>query len=86
MELSRAGMVWSQQELEQLRTNFGSGMDLEELMRTQGRSAYAIIAKLQEMGLIVLVGRSSYHKVVPDAWITSEGIHFINKQSKGGAK
>lgn len=68
MEFENSGKTWLNDEVTLLRERFNTGQDLEALCRAHGRRPYAIVGKLQNMGLLILVGYN-YHMVSPEPWI-----------------
>lgn len=64
----RAGMLWTTEEVDQLKTEINQGAQLDDIVRAHGRTPYAIIGKLQSLGVLYLVGRN-YHLVNPDPWV-----------------
>lgn len=73
------GSLWLNEEVEQLRTEINAGLTLSEIVENHGRTAYAIIGRLQALGIIVPVGRN-YHRVDPDPWTVYTEVLALQKQ------
>ena len=79
------GMLWTREENNQLVNEINGGMSLEEMVEAHGRTPYAIIGKLQALGLIVL-RESGYHLVNPDPWALTSGIREAQYEFYRGKK
>lgn len=75
MSPARAGAVWLEPELEQLRREFAGGVQLREMMAAHERTAWAILTKLQHLGLL----DARYHPILQDPWITKYDLDSILK-------
>jgi hypothetical protein len=80
--IDNRGKIWLAEELQQLRSEFATGATLEEMMVSHGRTAYAIIGKLEAMGHLTLVGLRGYHRIDPDPWVLVSVVRQINEQNK----
>lgn len=80
--INRRGQLWSHEEMQQLREEFRVGASLEDMTVAHGRTAYAIIGKLTQMGYLVLVGTRSYHRVDPDPWVLVSVLAHLQEKSK----
>jgi hypothetical protein len=69
MDFPNSGKTWLNDELRALEERFNQGMQIEELCRLHGRRPYAVVGKLQQMGLLVQRGLYNYYRVNPDPWI-----------------
>lgn len=65
--MNMQGKAWMAEEYEQLKQLFNEGRNAEEIATAHGRTVAAILSKLEQLGLVVLIGRK-YHKVDPDPW------------------
>jgi hypothetical protein len=77
--INNRGLVWTRTEVEQLKTEINERRDLDHIVAAHGRTPYAIIAKLQMMGLLVLHGRA-YHLVNPEPWTLVEVVRAAQKE------
>jgi len=66
--IDRRGMVWTREEIEQLKQEWNDRVELEVIVEAHGRTPYAIIGQLQVQGWLVR-GRTGWHRVDPDPWI-----------------
>jgi hypothetical protein len=74
----RGGMLWTTEEVDQLKTEINQGMQLEDICQLHGRTPYAIIGRLQSLGILYSIGRN-YHLVNPDPWVLGTEIHRLQK-------
>lgn len=78
----RGGMLWTTEKVDQLKTEINQGMQLEEICIAHGRTPYAIIGRLQALGILYAIGRN-YHLVNPDPWVIGTE---VSRLQKGGAQ
>lgn len=78
MTPARAGTVWLAAEHEQLREEFAAGMDLQQMMAAHQRTAYAILGRLVQIGLLT----ADYRPILQDPWITPQMVNHIVKENK----
>lgn len=67
--MNRRGQVWLSAEHAELKVEFARGDKLEVIAAAHGRTPMAIVAKLSQMGLIIQVGLTGYHRIEQDPWI-----------------
>ena len=60
--------IWTRDEDDRLGVSLCSGASLEILRTQHGRTAYAVVNRLQQLGLIVERG-GWYYKVDPTPWL-----------------
>lgn len=77
--LNRRGQIWTTEELLALRDEFARNLTLEEMMIAHGRTAYAIIGKLMQLGHLTMVG-FGYHRIEPDPWVLTSVIRQLQKE------
>lgn len=73
MSLERRGELWTRAEHDQLISEMNAGMDLAEMCEAHGRTPWAIIGRLQSLGLVVL-GKTGYHRVDADPWVLTDEV------------
>ena len=73
MSLARRGDLWTREEHDQLVSEMNAGMSLEEMVAAHERTPWAIVGRLQALGILKL-GTSGYHRVEPDPWILTDEI------------
>ena len=79
--VSRAGLTWLAPEIEQLKERFSAGLDVTAMAAAHGRTLYAIVAKLEHLGLVVRIGRG-YHAVAPDPWLLDSQLKYLMTEMK----
>lgn len=85
MTQDNRGKNWTQSDYDKLRGLFDSGSSLDGISKCMGRTPYAIIAKLEGMGLLVCIGRH-YHKVDPDPWMTWQFVKLVSEDFEQSMK
>lgn len=84
--MDNRGKNWTQGDFDKLRFMFAEGASLDGICKSLGRTPYAVVAKLEHMGLLVCQGRH-YHKVNPDPWMTWQSVKLLSEDfnmSMGG--
>ena len=77
--LDNRGKSWTELDHAQLTRLFEAGSNIDTICKELGRTPYAVIAKLEKLGLLVSIGRY-YHKVDPDPWATWQTVRFANEE------
>jgi hypothetical protein len=77
--MDRRGMLWLNEEIEQLKHEWNAGDSLEKMVLAHGRTPYAIIGKLQSLGWIVHRGYTSWHRVDPDPWVLDVSVSAMQR-------
>ena len=81
LNLSRRGELWTREEHDQLVSEMNADMSLAEMAEAHGRTPWAIIGRLQSLGVLVL-GKSGYHRVDADPWILTDESRKISTATK----
>lgn len=83
MTAANHGKPWTGQAEEKLLRCFMSGMSLQQLCESQGRTPYAVVTRLKELGVLALVATGPvayYAKVDADAWIGFKEVNLLAKE------
>lgn len=83
--LENNGKQWTNEEVQKLLERFKQGWELGDLAREHGRTPYAIIAKLQYYGQLVMVGYD-YHRVDPDPWELGANVRQMQSEMLKASK
>lgn len=75
------GKVWTSAEYAQLLDELACGDTLEKMINAHGRTAYAIVSKLEQLGHITLRG-AGYHRIDPDPWILLSVVRQLQEGSR----
>lgn len=84
--LENNGKQWTEDEVKLLLKRFKEeGWELGDLAKEHGRTPYAIIAKLQYYGLLVMVGYN-YHRIEADPWELGVNVREMQSNMLKAAK
>jgi hypothetical protein len=83
MTAANHGKPWTAEAEADLLRFFNLGVGLPDLCLAVGRTPYAIVTRLQELGVLCLItkGRTAYYaRVEADAWIGFKEVNELTKE------
>ena len=70
------GKPWTQEEINSLLKNFDSGLSIEQMIVSHGRTGSAIVTKLMMLNRLVSVNRG-YRIIQKDEWVSFKKLNEI---------
>lgn len=79
--MNNRGLLWTREEIEQLRTELNAGLQLDEIAPAHGRSPYAILGRMRDLGWVVQLG-DDWHRVNPEPWVLGSTVERLQREDR----
>lgn len=70
--MNNRGKNWTEEDIDVLKAMFRSVCTLPHIAENLGRSEWAVVGKLEQLGLLVRRKYNEYYKLESEPWVTQE--------------